>query len=233
MPDCFIGFPPEGLQFLRDLGANNNKAWFEAHKHIYLHSLQAPAVALVAELGARLQAHFPEVNYDTRTNGSGSLMRIYRDTRFSADKAPYKTNIAMMFRSGQGGKMTVPGFGLQLTPEKVELVAGSFSFPPPALAAFRDAVLDDELGTQLEQAAAQVRTAGDYPISGDCYKRVPAGLPAEHPRAEWLKYRGLHIFAPEISLEVAQTPALVDTALAHFLAMAPLQRWLVRVWPAD
>lgn len=224
----FTGFPPEGLQFLRDLAENNNKPWFEANKATYLAAVQAPAVALVGTLGELLHERFPEIQYDTRANGSGSLMRIYRDTRFSADKSPYKTNVAMMFNAGQEGKMSSPGFGLQVTPECVELMAGVFAFTPQTLAVYRAAVLDDALGAELEQAAAAVRAAGDYPISGVGYKRVPAGLPADHRRAEWLLYKGLHVFAPQISLEVAQTPALVETAFTSFVAMAPIEQWLSR-----
>lgn len=224
----FTGFPAEAIQFLHDLAANNERPWFEANKEIYLRAVQGPAVMLVAALGERLRAHFPEISYDTRTNGSGSLMRLHRDTRFSADKSPYKTNVAMMFGAPGAAKMASPGFGLQLTPERVELIAGTFAFAPEALAAYRTAVLEEAAGAQLEQAAARVRAAGAYTIAGAGYKRVPAGLPADHPRAEWLKYKGLHVFAPHVTLEEAQTPALVEIAMAHFLAMAPVWQWLMR-----
>jgi uncharacterized protein (TIGR02453 family) len=229
----FTGFPPEGLQFLRDLAANNERPWFEAHRDTYLRVVQAPALALVATLGERLHERFPTVRYDTRANGAGSLMRIYRDTRFSADKSPYKPNVAMMFSAGQGGKMATPGFGLQVTPEQVELIAGVFAFTPPALEAYRKAVLDDALGVALEHAAAAVRGAGAYTIAGVGYKRVPAGLPADHPRAPWLLHKGLHVFAPPIAPEVAQTPALVEAALAAFDAMAPIEQWLERALAAN
>lgn len=228
VPPPFTGFPAEAIQFLRDLAANNERAWFEAHRETYVRAVQGPAVALVADLGERLRAYFPELSYDTRANGAGSLMRIHRDTRFSADKSPYKTNVAMMFSAAGAAKMASPGFGLQLTPERVELIAGTFAFDPPTLSAYRAAVLDDRSGAQLEQAVARVRAAGAYTIAGVGYKRVPAGLPADHPRAGWLKYKGLHVFAPHITLEEAQTPALVDLAMAHFLAMAPVQQWLAR-----
>lgn len=224
----FTGFPAEGFQFLRDLAANNERSWFEAHKEAYLHAVQAPAVALVATLGAQIQARFPEISYDIRSNGTGSLMRIYRDTRFSTDKAPYKTNVAMMFTPGGAKKMSASGFGLQITPEQIDLVAGIFAFTPADLVAYRAAVLDDIAGPELEGAAAAVRAAGAYRIEGIGYKRIPAGLPASHPRAEWLKYKGLHAFAPPAALAVALTPELVDHAMAHFVAMAPLQQWLMR-----
>lgn len=232
LQQAFSGFPAEGLQFLRDLAANNERSWFEANKATYVRAVQAPAVALVAALGERLQAQFPAISYDTRTNGAGSLMRIYRDTRFSADKSPYKTNVAMMFAPLGAGKMDAPGFGLQITPDQVDLVAGSFAFDPPALAAYRAAVLDEREGVELKRAVAQVRAAGAYSIGGESLKRVPAGLPADHPRAEWLRFKGLHVFAPPLGLDVVRTPEVVEVAMGHFLAMAPVQQWLTRVLPA-
>lgn len=230
MPNDFTGFPAEGLRFMQDLSQNNTKDWFEANKATYVQFVQTPAIALVATLGARLQAHFPDVQYDTRTNGSGSLIRLHRDTRFSADKSPYKTNIAMMFHSGSGKKMASPGFGLQLTLEAVEVVAGVFGFEKPVLEHFRQAVLHDTRGAALDAAVAAVQQAGEYIVEGAEYKRVPKGYPADHPRAEWLKFTGLYVSPPPFSLEVAQTPALVDVLLTHFVNMAPVQRWLVDLY---
>lgn len=224
----FSGFPAAGLQFMRDLSANNTKEWFEANKKTYLDAVQAPAVALVTTLGERLGAKFPEIGYDTRINGSGSLLRIYRDTRFSADKSPYKTNIAMMFTSGVGKKMEIPGFGLQITLDQVESVAGIFGFPKPVLTAFREAVLHDKHGAALDAAAAQVRAAGNYTIGEQEYKRVPSGFDADHPRAEWLKYTGLTAYAPPLGLDLAQTPELVDVLMGHFEKMSPIYHWLTQ-----
>lgn len=224
--EAFSGFPQAGVQFLRDLGENNNKAWFTAHKQTYLDAVQTPAVALVVALGERLQAHFPDIRYDTRTNGSGSLMRLYRDTRFSADKSPYKTNVAMMFTPGEDKKTEAPGFGLQITPEEVGLVAGIFTFSKPMLEAYRQAVLYEKAGSALEQAVEQVQKRGDYPLGGETYKRVPTGYDADHPRAHWLKFTGLYVYSPSISLKVAETPQLVDAVMEHYLNMAPIYEWL-------
>jgi uncharacterized protein (TIGR02453 family) len=231
MPDSFNGFPPAATQFLNDLAANNNKAWFEAHKQVYLDTVQAPALALVSALGERLKEHFPAIHYDLRTNGSGSLMRLYRDTRFSADKSPYKTNVAMMFSAG-GKKMAAAGFGLQLTPQDVGTMAGIFTFSKEALDAFRQAVQEKALGGELERAAEQVRAKSGYTLGGETYKRIPAGLPADHPRARWFKYTGLHAYSPTIPLDIAHSPALVDVAMDHFMAMSPVYLWLSKVFQA-
>jgi uncharacterized protein (TIGR02453 family) len=222
----FAGFPPAGTHFLRELTQNNNKAWFEANKAHYLQDVQAPALALVTALGERLQAQFPEIRFDTRTNGSGSLMRIHRDVRFSADKSPYKTNVAMIFNAGTSKKMEGPGFGLQITPEQVEMMTGIFTFSKDMLARYREYVQIDKRGAALDAAAERVRAAGAYTIDGATYKRVPTGLPADHPRAAWLKHTGLHAYAPPIALDVAATPALVDAVMTHFVAMSPIYVWL-------
>lgn len=85
MPEkqSFTGFPQEGLQFLADLAENNERDWFNPRKQVYLDNIVAPAVAFVETVGEQLQFISPGIQYDSRTNGSGSLMRIYRDTRFS------------------------------------------------------------------------------------------------------------------------------------------------------
>ena len=85
MTTHFSGFPAEGLTFLAGLEANNNREWFNDHKDDYIQFVQEPMAAFVAALGPRLQDISPGIEYDTRTNGSGSMMRIYRDTRFSND----------------------------------------------------------------------------------------------------------------------------------------------------
>lgn len=97
----FAGFSPAIFVFLDGLESNNNKEWFEAHKEIYKNEIMAQAPDFVTALGERLQAISPNITYDTRTNGAGSMMRIYRDTRFSKDKTPYKTNLAFVFGKGR------------------------------------------------------------------------------------------------------------------------------------
>jgi uncharacterized protein (TIGR02453 family) len=223
---AFTGFPASGIEFLRELSENNNKLWFDANKARFINDVQTPALSLIVSIGEKLQAHFPTIHYDTRTNGGGSLMRQYRDVRFSADKSPYKTNVAMMFVPSGRKKMESAGFGLQITPDQVDVMAGQFSFSKEELATYREAVLTDKLGKALETAVAQVQQAGAYTIEGATYKRIPSGYDVNHPRAEWLKFTGLHVFAPTLSLEVAQTPALADIIVTHFVSMAPVYHWI-------
>ncbi len=226
----FEGFPRDTLVFLNELSENNDKTWFDANKDRYRANVIANAPAFVATLGERLQAGIsPGIVYDTRTNGAGSMMRIYRDTRFSKDKTPYKTNIAFAFWEGQRKKMENPSFGFQFGTFGAGLYGGVWGFPKEMLEAYRQAVVDDKLGVELEQVIAQVQAAGDYVIGGEQYKRVPRGYDADHPRAELLKYKGLHASSPQFDVEIVTTPELVDVCYAHCKAMAPLQQWLVRL----
>jgi len=224
----FNGFPSEGLAFLQELEAHNEKPWFDANKNRYQEQLLRPAQAFVLAVGKRLQAIAPAVQYDTRTNGSGTLMRIHRDTRFSQDKTPYKTHVDGLFWEGEGKKTERPAFGFRLTTDGMGLMAGIFGFPQPALAAYRRAVQDDRPGQELVEIIARLAAAG-YEVAGEHYKRVPAGLDPGHPRADLLRHDGLYAFPPAgFGRAAVSSPSLVDACMAHFQAMAPLQRWLVR-----
>ena len=225
----FNGFPKEGLKFLDDLKANNTRDWFEAHRQDYQETLLEPALAFITELGQRLQGVSPYIRFDTKTSGSGSLMRLNRDTRFSKDKTPYKTNLSALLWEGAGKKTEHPAFGFRLEPTRLSLIAGIFRFPKPLLEAYRDAVVDDVLGTELEKVIKKVRKAGNYTVEGEHYKRVPNGYDPEHPRAELLRYAGLYVHPPALEGKVLHQPELVEVCVKHFQTMAPVQKWLVKV----
>ncbi len=226
---AFAGFPAAGLQFLEALAQNNNKPWFEAHKAEYQAYLWESAVAFVAAMSARLPAVVPDIRVDMRTNGSGSLMRIYRDVRFSQDKRPYKTAVSGMFWQGAGKKTECPAFGFHLDAQGMDLMAGMFVFSKEQLRAYREAVVDEKLGPRLVTAVTAVTQAGTHDIAGKHYKQTPRGFDPDHNRAEWLLYNGLYTH-PTAALSVADvtSPHLLDICLDHFQKMAPVQQWLVQ-----
>ncbi len=226
----FGGFPIDVLKFLHELSENNNKVWFDENKHRYSNGVIANVPAFVSALGERLQAEIsPDITYDTRTNGAGSMMRIYRDTRFSRDKSPYKINIAFAFWEGPRKKMQNPSFGFQFGTFGTSLYGGVCGFQKDMMEAYRNAVVDDVLGQELEATIAIVQDVGEYEISAEMYKRVPRGFDPEHPRAELLKYKGLHASSPQFDVELVTSPELVDICFEHCKNMAPIQQWLVKV----
>lgn len=225
----FSGFPAEGLQFWEELAANNNREWFKAHEQPYRDYVLAPAQAFVIALGERLKEISPGITYDPQTNGRGSIMRIYRDIRFSADKTPYNTRLRIYFQEGSGKLEKTLGYFFHMNHEDAELLAGQYTFDKQVLETYRAAVADEKTGRALEDALATIRAAGGYEIGGDHYKRVPTGYPADHERATLLRYNGLYAMAPAIEAEMLTRPELVDVCLTHCQNMAAVYHWVVRL----
>ncbi len=227
MSTQFPGFPPAGIQFLVELGDNNNKEWFTANKPRFERDLLKPAIEFIAAVGDGLRSISPEIRVDPRTNGSGSLMRIYRDTRFSNDKTPYKTSIAGMWWDGTGKKTQSSAFGFHLDHRGMDLMAGMFHFDKDQLKRYRDAVVDPQAGAVLRKIVDQISASSAYKLVGERYKRVPSGYDPEHPNADLLLYDALYAH-PVQPVPIAQvsSPKIVDICLTHFRQMAPVQRWL-------
>jgi uncharacterized protein (TIGR02453 family) len=219
----FAGFPRATVGFLKGLRAHNDKPWFEAHRDDYAAAFVAPAAAFAEALAPRLRKIEPEVQVEPRVNGS--IMRINRDIRFSKDKSPYKDHLDLWFWTGDRKSWDASGFFFRLTPDRLLLGAGMHVFAPPVLARYRAAVLDARKGAALAATVARLRKVG-YEVGTESYKKVPAGAPADHPRAALLRHEGLHAtWEGKHPAELA-TGAIVDVVAKHFAAVAPVHRWL-------
>jgi uncharacterized protein (TIGR02453 family) len=223
----FSGFPAEALQFLANLAANNNKPWFDEYKPDYEKYVLAPARDFVLALGAELQVLSPGVGADPRVNKS--IFRIYRDVRFSKDKTPYKTNLALWFPAIEGGeKFNKPGYYFSLEADSLMLGVGIYGFAKPMLKAYRDAVVDPELGPELAKIAAQTLAKG-YGIGEKTYKRTPRGYDPDHEYADLLLYSGLTGgFQTEIPAEL-HSGELVDYCFEKYVDLAPLVHWIEKM----
>jgi uncharacterized protein (TIGR02453 family) len=221
---AFAGFKPEVLTFMADLGRNNRRDWFQAHRDDYDTLLLEPARDFVETMGHELG---PDFNADPRVGGS--IMRIARDTRFSRDKRPYKDHLDLWFWHGPGPSRQRPGLWFRLTPSTLVLGAGKHRFERDVLGRYRDSVVDPERGAALVKAVAAVERAG-ADVGGRQYKRVPAGYDAAHERAELLLHDGLYA---GIELEPvpreAHTPAFPAFCAARYRAMRPVLDWLVEL----
>lgn len=229
----FPGFPREGVAFLAELAAHNDRVWFAAHKQRYQTLLLAPAQAFVVALGDRIRQQLPTIQVDSRTDGRGVLMRLTRDTRFSADKTPYKTDLSGIFWEGRGEKLTTPAFGFRLQADGMDLMVGMLQFPPPLLAAFRAAVADPPTGSALHQILSELQTQPGYQIQGEQYQRVPAGYAANHPRADVLRYKGMAACPPRVGVDLLCSAQVVDVCVAHFERLIPFHHWLMGVYAAN
>ena len=220
----FNGFSKETIQFYRDLEQNNNKLWFEAHKNDFEHYVMDPAKDFVVTLGTSLQTIAPEVHADPRVNKS--IFRIYRDTRFSKDKSPYKTNLALWFWVGNKAKFESPGYYFHLDAQKLMLGAGIHTFSKELLKAYREAVVQPQLGASLPLALQDLSKKGDYNIGGKHYKRIPRGYDQDQANAELLLYNGLTVGIESDIPEAFFSKELVAYCMERYKEMAPVVDWL-------
>jgi uncharacterized protein (TIGR02453 family) len=182
----FTGFSHEALQFLVDLAGNNERTWFQPRKPEYERLLKEPLEALCVALDASFRAR----GLSLRADPHSSPFRIYRDTRFSHDKSPYKTHIAASFPWEREDKSHGSGGYFHLSPGEAYIGGGIWHPDKERLAAFRAMVVNDpnKVHAAIDDPAF-VRTFGD--VHGDSLKRVPTGFPADHPDVELLKLKDL------------------------------------------
>jgi uncharacterized protein (TIGR02453 family) len=224
-PPDFTGFTQKCLTFFEELAENNDKLWFDEHRDDYEHYVLGPAREFIVVLGDRLKAIAPGIQADPRVNKT--LFRINRDIRFSNDKTPYKTHLALWFWEGNRPRMECSGFYFHLEPSKLLLGTGLYCFPKDMLEAYRQAVVHPREGKALAQALYKVKGTGTYSIGGKHFKKIPSGYDANHPQAEFLLYNGLHAAVDcPIPAEIFSA-GLVDFCFSHFNNMLPLHRWLL------
>ncbi len=180
--------PKGALTFLAGLEKNNNKQWFDANRESYQKNLLEPLKTLVEALGSVFLRKLPELQFSPKVNGS--IFRINRDTRFSKDKRPYKTNAGVYLWVGQGKKLACPGIYFHLEAKKVMLGSGIYMFEPEALSIYRRHVAAK--GATIAKAITKAEKVG-FALEGKKLKRVPSGFPADHKYSELLKMKGLHV----------------------------------------
>jgi uncharacterized protein (DUF2461 family) len=237
----FAGFTPAAIQFLAELAENNERAWFQPRKAEYERLLKDPLEQLCAALAVELEARGIPMLADAKR----SPFRIYRDTRFSRDKAPYKTNVAASFpwigdgprssgagSSGAGGGAPITaeerhGVGgyLNVRPGEVYVGGGMYMPPRPRIEAFRRAVVADPVRVLavLEEPGFVAWFGGAH--AHETLKRVPPGYPADHPRADLLRWKDV-IFMRRLGDEEAFSPELPARLAEGFAAATPVMRFL-------
>jgi uncharacterized protein (TIGR02453 family) len=221
----FNGFCEESVRFLTSLRKNNTKEWFQAHKQEYDIFIKEPARAFVIEMGKRLRSLRPRLIADPRINRS--LFRINRDTRFSPDKSPYKTNVAIYLWEGEGGKFDCPGFYFDLNPPNFLLGVGIYIFARHLLGPYRKAVVDPEFGMELSDIIKGLPQSNNSYIGGRHYKRFPAGFDTEHPNADLLLHNGLYIGLEVPIFSEVYSDELADYCYREVKPLVPLHEWLV------
>jgi uncharacterized protein (TIGR02453 family) len=211
-------FPSETLTFLRGLARNNDREWFQPRKEVYEAKVKAPMLALIEAVNAELMDFAPEHVTDAKK----AFYRIYRDTRFSSDKTPYKTHIAAIFPRKGLVKHACAGFYVQISPKSVGIAAGLYMAGPDELRAVR---------TFLAANHAAFRAAAKAPekllgkLEGESVARMPKGFDAASPAADLLKMKQW-LYWKELDVKLATSPKLRAEIVKRFRAAAPVVEML-------
>lgn len=225
-PKRFAGFPVQTFRFLEELERNNERDWFAARRELAEDFIMRPAAEFVSAVGERLRGIYPELVYDVRTNGTGSMFRMNRDTRFTKDKSPYKTSLGFRFwlTPGERTRKRIRLY-VHLDKEGLKVYGGEHcQMEPQNLATLRDAIANDRAG-RLNRILDGLSGCG-FSLDAETSSRVPRGYPADHPNAELLRMKSLFARSPVVPLEIATSPALIDQCAAYAAALKPLNDWL-------
>ena len=218
-------FSAELFDFLRQLQRHNNREWFARNKDRYRQVLVEPALRFIAEFAAPLAKLSPHFVADSRPT-RGSLFRIYRDTRFSSDKKPFKTHAGIRFAHESGKDVHAPVFYLHLEPGNCFAAAGVWHPDQRALTRIRSAIVTNP--AQWKRATRRLRPSkptaglpGTPQLEGESLSRPPKGFPPDHALIDDLKRKD---FVASVALSEEQVcgPRLFRDYTAACRAMLPL-----------
>jgi uncharacterized protein (TIGR02453 family) len=217
-------FNRQTFDFLAALAANNEREWFEAHKQEYEDFVRKPALDFIADMSDEMPSISRHFLAQPKKVG-GSLMRVYRDTRFGSDKTPYKTNIGIQFRHEVGKDVHAPGYYLHIEPDECFVAIGLWRPDADALFRIREAIAQD--GDAWLAARDEPIFRKHFTLEGDTLANAPRGFARDHPLVEDLKRKDFICLAPLTEATVTSKnlrPQMVE----RFRQAAPLMRFLCK-----
>lgn len=212
-------FTLETLKFLRGLARNNDREWFEPRRDVYERALKGPLLAFVAEINARMGAFAPtHVRPPEKT-----AMRLYRDTRFSPDKSPYKKHIAAWWAERGTVRTTGAGFYFSLSPDEITVAAGVYMPEREQLLAIRRWLAEHHVAYRrvLSKVVSGKDSLRFVPSEAQALQRTPKGFAPDGPADDLLRATtwAVHVsLDPKASLE----PGFAALVAARFARAAPL-----------
>jgi uncharacterized protein (TIGR02453 family) len=215
-----LRFSPDAIRFLRALKRNNDREWFKARRERYEEHLRAPMIAIIEQLARDFRTFAPDLVASPKT----SLYRIYRDTRFSENKAPLKTHVAAVFPCRGLARHQGAGLYFEIAPEWVWVGGGMYAPDTSQLQAVREHIASNarRLRTIVESPAFK---RGVGKLEGERLQRIPRGFAKDHPAAEFLKHRQF-LAGREFPASFASSPGFYPGVVKVFKTMAPLVTFL-------
>jgi len=200
-------FTERTFSFLKELAKNNNREWFTANKARFEEDVKEPAIRFILDFAPLLKAISPHFKADPRGNG-GSLFRIYRDTRFSKDKSPFKTHTGIQFRHDQGKDAHAPGYYLHIEPGGCFIGLGTWRPDGKALSKIRDGLGENTSGWEMALSFPPFKDR--FHLSGESLVRPPRGFDPQHPFIEDLKRKDFIAISPLADSDVLAPGFLED-----------------------
>jgi len=213
-------FTQQTLDFMRQLKRNNRREWFEARREIYERDLKQPMLALIEKITQGMMDYAPAHVRPPQK----CMLRIYRDTRFSADKTPYKSNLSAWWTRNGLEKTSGGGYYFHLTATEIIVAAGVYMPPKEQLLAIRRHLLAHpaEFKRLIESKKVRAKMTVHDPAA---LTRPPKGFPADHPAMEWIKWRQWGVTAT-LPVDLALRPTLAASIGAYFKLAQPLVDFL-------
>jgi uncharacterized protein (TIGR02453 family) len=215
----FPGFPTEALTFLRGLTRHNDRDWFQPRRETFETHVKAPMIALCEALNDEFQKFAPEYVNEPKK----AIYRIYRDTRFSEDKTPYKTHVGAVFPRRGLSKLASPGFYVALTLKGVDVAGGIYQPAPDQILAIRTWLAENH--TKFRKASAVPEKLMEVKLHGESLQRIPKGFDAAHPGADLLKMKQWLYFTT-LEPGMTTTPKLIAEVSKRFRSMHPVLEML-------
>jgi uncharacterized protein (TIGR02453 family) len=218
----FDRFTPALFQFLEDLQRNNTRDWFQSNKNRYERDVREPSLAFVREMGDRFGPATDALLAIDKKSG-GSLMRIHRDTRFSNDKSPYKTNVGIQFRHRSGKDVHAPCLYVHFDTSACFVAVGMWGPPNPELNRIRGLI--DAQPDRWRRIVGAPGFMDAFEREGDSLKRVPRGYDKDHPLGDDLKLKS-HMAVHRFDRTVATSPEFPDVVEEKLHVAVPYARFI-------
>jgi uncharacterized protein (TIGR02453 family) len=222
VPAGFPGFPNEMITFFRSLKRNNRREWFQPRKHVFDQHVKEPMIELVTALNSEFAKFAPEYVSDPKK----AIFRIYRDTRFSADKTPYKTHIAASFARRGRERLAASGYYFSVSNDQIEVAGGIYHPTPETMLIVRTHIAEHYKELRGILADKKVRRLLGK-LQGAELTRAPKGFDPAHPAIELIKMKDW-ILDTTLEASLGTTPRLYREVADRFRVMAPLIEFLNR-----
>ncbi|MHC4648028.1 MAG: DUF2461 domain-containing protein [Planctomycetota bacterium] len=221
----FNGFSPKTLKFLRGLKANNDKAWFEGHRADYEAYVLQPLRDLVTDLGDYMLDIDPYFEITPAINKT--ISRIYRDTRFSKDKSPFRSTVWFTFKNQNKDWTTlVCGYFFELAPASYRYGMGFYNAAPAIMSKFREMI--DENPKEFAKAISLFDKQKTFVLEGDKYKRIIDKTKPEEIQ-NWYQRKNMYLVCNRKIDDILFSNKLVDDLIYGFGLIAPFYHYLQRI----